>query len=224
MDEQTGWLLDVYEDSEGGIILWLLTDDDQRLCLRMRFPVTFYAAGEFALLRQAWIYLKDKDVKLERATRRDLFLGEREVMAVTLPHPFLLPALFADLSRQFPSLDYYDADIPLSLRFIAQTGANLLGKCRVVLDEEIVQAIQPLDSPWEVEPAELPLRILNLTPDVNPALRYPTYLHVRYNQTKYKLALEPRRAFLISLKSDLARLNPDLILTDYGDSWLFPQL
>jgi len=224
MNEQTGWLLEVYADPQEGLVLWLLTDDDQRLRLRMKFPVTFYAAGEFALLRQAWIYLKDKDVKLERATRRDLFLGEREVMAITLPNPTTLPNLFADLSRQFPALDYFDADIPLSLRFIAQTNVHLLGKCRVVLDGEMVQAIQPLDSPWEVEPAPPPLRILTLSPDVNPAIRKPKYLHVQCKQTKYKLSLEPTRAFLISLKSDFHRFDPDHILTDYGDTWLFPQL
>ena len=85
MNEATGWLLDVYADSEGGIILWLLTDDNKRLRLLMNFSVTFYAAGDFKLLRQAWIYLRDKDVKLERTTRRDLFLGERDVMAVMTP-------------------------------------------------------------------------------------------------------------------------------------------
>lgn len=224
MNEQTGWLLDVYADAEDGLVFWLLTEDDQRLRLRMNFPVTLYAAGEFGVLRQAWNYLKDKDVKLERTTRRDLFLGERDVMAITLSRPSLLPALFADLSRQFPSLDYYDADIPLSLRFIAQTNAHLLGRCRVVLDGDTVQAIQPIDSPWEVRPAPLPLRILTLSPDVNPAIRKPKYLHVQTKQTKYKLSLEPIRAFLISLKADLQRFDPDLILTDYGDTWLFPQL
>jgi DNA polymerase-2 len=29
---------------------------------------------------------------------------------------------------------------------------------------------------------------------------------------------------MIGLKADLQRLDPDLILTDYGDTWLFPQL
>ncbi|MFZ5904490.1 MAG: DNA polymerase domain-containing protein [Chloroflexota bacterium] len=272
MNEKTGWLLDMYADAEDGLVLWFLTEDDQRLRLRMKFPVTFYATGEFALLRQAWIHLKDKDVKLERATRRDLFLGQRDVLAVTLSHPSLLPALFADLSRQFPSLDYYDADIPLSLRFIAQTNAHLLGKCRVTLDGEMVRVIQPLDSPWAIDPPPIPLRILTLSPDVNPAVRAPTHLRVqsktfyrviasrqcssggeaissqlgtipenrrllreehprndgctaeKYKQAEYNLPLEPKRAFLISLKSDLQRLDPDLILTDYGDTWLFPQL
>ena len=224
MDEQTGWLLDVYAEPEGGIILWLLNDDDQRLRLRLDFPVTFYAAGDFSLLRQAWIYLRDKNVKLERISRRDLFLGERACLGVTIPNPSQLPGLFAELSRQFPALDYYDADIPLALRFIARTDAHLLGRVRITLDEERVQAIQPLDSPWVIEPSPIPLRILRLSPDVDPASRKPTQLQVRYERREYRLPLEPARAFLISLKSDLKRFNPDLILTDYGDTWLFPQL
>ena len=127
MDEATGWLLDVYADQDSGIVLWLLTDDDKRLRLRMDFAVTFYVAGDFSILRQAWIYLRDKDVKLERTARRDLFLGERDVLSVTTSSPSKLPKIFSGLSRQFPSLDYYDADIPLSLRFIALTNTHLLG-------------------------------------------------------------------------------------------------
>ena len=82
MAEAIGWLLDVYAE-EDGITPWLLTDDDKRLRLRMEFDITFYAAGDFNLLRQAWKYLKEKDVKLERTVRRDLFLGKRDAMAVT---------------------------------------------------------------------------------------------------------------------------------------------
>lgn len=224
MDEQSGWLLDVYADPEGEVVLWLLSNDNQRLRLCMDFPVTFYAAGDFSLLRQAWIYLKDKNVKLERVTRCDLFLGERACLGVTIPNPSRLPGLFAELARQFPALDYYDADIPISLRFIARTNAHLLGRCRVFLDGERVQAIRPLDSPWEIEPRPIPLRILHLCPDVDPASRAPACLTVRYERNEYSLPLEPVRGFLISLKSDLQRFDPDLILSDYGDTWLFPHL
>ncbi len=224
MDEQTGWLLDVYAEPEGGIVLWLIADDGQRLRLRMDFPVTFYAAGDFGLLRQAWIYLRDRGVKLERVSRRDLFLGERACLGVTVSNPSKLPGLFAELSRQFPALGYYDADIPLGLRFIARTDAYLLGRVRVFLDGKRVQSIRPLDSPWELEPKPLPLRILRLSPDVDPASRKPTHLQVRYERSEYCLPLDPVRSLLISLKSDLLRFDPDLILTDYGDTWLFPQL
>ena len=209
---------------EDGITLWLLTDDDKRLCLHMDFDITFYAAGDFSLLRQAWIYLKEKDVRLERTIRRDLFLGERDVMAVTTSNPAGLQKLFGELQRQFPSLDYYDADIPITLRFIAQTNTHLLGRCHVRFDEEWIQSIEPLSSPWEIDPTPIPLRILTLTPDCNPAIRKPKQLHVKYGQREYSLSLDSPRLFMIGLKADLQRLDPDLILTDYGDTWLFPQL
>ncbi len=223
MAEAIGWLLDVYAD-EDGIALWLLTEDDKRLRLHMDFDITFYAAGDFSLLRQAWIYLKEKDARLERAIRRDLFLGERDVMAVTTSNPASLQKLFGELQRQFPSLDYYDADIPITLRFITRTNTHLLGRCHIRFDEEWIQSIEPLSSPWEIDPTPIPLRILTLTPDCNPAIRKPKQLHVKYRQREYSLSLDSPRLFMIGLKADLQRLDPDLILTDYGDTWLFPQL
>jgi len=223
MAETTGWLLDVYAE-EDEITLWLLTDDDKRLRLRMDFDITFYAAGDFSILRQAWIYLKEKDVRLERTVRSDLFLGERDVMSVTTSKPASLQKLFGELQRQFPSLDYYDADIPITLRFIAQTNTHLLGRCRILLDEEWVQSIEPLSSPWEIDPTPIPLRILTLIPDCHPAIRKPKKLHVKYGLKEYTLSLDSPRLFMIGLKADLQRLDPDLILTDYGDTWLFPQL
>ena len=223
MAKAIGWLLDVYAEDDG-INLWLLTDDDKRLHLHMEFDITFYAAGDFNLLRQVWKYLKEKDVKLERTVRRDLFLGERDVMAVTTSNPAGLQKMFGELQRQFPSLDYYDADIPITLRFIARTNTYLLGRCHVRFDDEWIQSIEPLSSPWEIDPTPIPLRILTLAPDCNPAIRKPKQLHVKYGQREYSLSLDSPRPFLIGLKADLQRLDPDLILTDYGDTWLFPQL
>jgi len=224
MSEQTGWLFDVYAHQEEGIVLWLLTDDNQRLRLRMDFPVTFHVSGDFRLLRQAWAYLKEKGVKLERKQRHDLFEGECDVMSVTIANPSHLSGLFMDLSRRFPSLDYYDADIPISLRFIARTNTYLLGRCRVHLDREWIRQIEPLDSPWEINPVPLPLRIMTLSPDTDPAISTPQNLRVRCGRDHFSVPLKPVRPFLLGLRADLNRYDPDLILTDYGDTWLFPQL
>lgn len=224
MSEQTGWLFDVYAHQEEGIVLWLLTDDNQRLRLRMDFPVTFQVSGDFRLLRQAWAYLKAKDVKLERKRRHDLFSGECDVMSVTITNPSHLSGLFMDLSRRFPSLDYYDADIPISLRFIARTNTYLLGRCRVHLDEEWIRKIEPLNSPWEIDPVPLPLRIMTISPDIDPAICAPQKLRVQCGKDHFSVPLKPARPFLLGLLADLNRYDPDLILTDYGDTWLFPQL
>lgn len=145
MDEVTGWLFDVYEHPEDGIVLWVIADSGERLRLHMEFPITFYVAGDFKVLRAAWIFLKDR-AQLARTRRRDLFLGERDVMQVTLTHD---PKLIHELQAQFPSLDYYDADIPITLRFAAQTNVHLLGRCLLTLNRERILSIQPLDSPWQ---------------------------------------------------------------------------
>ena len=222
--EHTGWLLDVYADTQDDLVLWLLSDSGERLRLRMDFSVTFYAAGDFKLLRQAWRFLRGKGVSLTRTKRRDLFARERDVLAITVSNPANVSKVFYELSGAFPSLDYYDADIPLSLRFIAQSGAHLLGRCRIQTDGETATSIKTLDSPWELDPAPIPLRILELSPDTDPTVQTPGRLRVRYERGDYSLGLEPVRPLVIGLKSILRRYDPDLILTDYGDTWLFPKL
>ena len=220
MDEVTGWLFDLYDHPEGGIVLWIIADSGERLRLRMDFPVTFYAAGDFKLLRAAWIFLKDK-AQLARTRRRDLFLGELDVMQVTLTHP---GNLIREMQSQFPSLEYYDADIPIALRFIAHTNVHLLGRCRLALNRGWVQTIEPLDSPWQLSPEPIPLRVMELSPNVDPAFRSPNRLKVKIERGEYFLDMEPLRPFLISLQADLRRFDPDLILTQHGDGWLFPKL
>ena len=127
MDEQTGWLLDVYTGTGGRLTLWLLSDPGERLRLGMDLPVTFYAAGNHGILRQAWRCLQGKGVELARTRRRDLFSGELDLLSVTAPTPDQATRVFRELSARFPALDYYDADIPISLRFIDRTGVHQVG-------------------------------------------------------------------------------------------------
>jgi DNA polymerase-2 len=223
MNETTGWLIDLYPDL-AGLSLWLLCDDGRRLYARQGFAVTFHAAGSFARLRQAWAFLRGHDVTLARTSRLDLFSGERDVLSVTVRGPAGLPGLVRALSDQFPDLEYYDTDIPLALRYAAQTGVRLLGRCRVTLDDGVVSVIEALDSPWDLDPAPLPLRVLHLRPDVDPAHRAPGSLIVRHDRAEYSLDLDPPRALLAGLGAVLVRHDPDLILTEYGDTWLFPLL
>lgn len=220
MDEVTGWLFDLYEHPERGITLWIISDTGERLHLRMDFPVTFYTAGDFPRIREAWRFIKGK-AQLARTKRRDLFLGERDVMAVTVD---CADNPFHELHKQFHELDYYDADIPISLRFIARTGCHLLGRCRLTLNGEWIQAIVPLSSPWSVEHEPIPLRIMRIAPDADPAFREPTQIKVQTERGVYIQNLQPLRPFLISLQADLSRYDPDLILTAHGDGWLIPKL
>ena len=51
MAELVGWLLDVYADTQQGLVLWLADDVGSRHRLTYPFSITFYAGGPFPRLR-----------------------------------------------------------------------------------------------------------------------------------------------------------------------------
>lgn len=228
MSELSGWLLDLFADPRGGVVLWVLGDDGQRHRLRQPFPVTFYAAGPAARLRALWRFLRAQPlpVALARRQRRDLFQPEPiDLLAVEVAQPSLQPRLFRQVAQNFPDLIYYDADIPLSLRYAAVHGVFPLARCHLWIDEQNqIEAIAALDSPWDLDPLPAPLRTLSIEPDCDPARTAPTCLILRCDHYEYRLPLKPVRPLLVGVRAILTRHDPDLLLTSWGDTWLLPRL
>ncbi len=52
----------------------------------------------------------------------------------------------------------------------------------------------------------------------------PKYLFVNFDQFKYRLSFDKPRELLSCLNAVLRRYDPDVILTSYGDTWLFSYL
>ncbi|NJN44422.1 MAG: hypothetical protein HC806_06690 [Anaerolineae bacterium] len=165
------------------------------------------------------------DINLSRTRREDLFSGILDVLAIEVENVALLPRLFRQVSGAFPDLHYYNADVPLSLLYGAAKNVFPMAYCRVTADETgRIHEIAALDSRWEMAPVQPPLRILYISPDSNPAHTLPKYLDIHFERAHSRLLLEPPRPFLIGLIALLRRHDPDLILTDWGDTWLFPYL
>ena len=227
MDERQGWLLDLYEGEKDGLVLWLLDEDGRRRRLTQSFPISFYVAGSFPRLRELWRYLQANDLplRLERERKQDLFSGPLDVLAVRVENPAQQPRLFQLARRRFPDLDYFDADIPLTVRYAARYQIFPLSHCRYTAGENrVIQAITPLESRWDLERPLPPLRVLAVEPDVNPFHREPSYLHLRCGRDQSRLALKPLPRFLLLFKAALKRHDPDVIMSNWGDTWLFPHL
>ena len=242
--EFTGWLLDVYAlpyrqaggmagpdgkagDPQDGAALWLLDErDGSRRRLWQALPVVFHAAGPAPRLRLLWRYLQRFPASLSRSERRELFSDQPlTVLTIQVARPAAQPALFRQISQAFPDLTYFDADLPLSLHHAARYGTFPLARCRVEVGAEgQVHALEVLDSPWELDPAAVPLRALSLEPDVDPFHVTPTHVLVRAEGACYRLALQPVRPLLVNLRAILLRHDPDLLLTAWGDTWLLPHL
>jgi DNA polymerase-2 len=237
MNENTGWLLDLYPDARAGVVLWFVGEDGTRYRLRQTFPVTFYVAGPLPELRQVWRWLSAQPVelKLARTERRDLFQVQPvTVLAVQVANPAEQPALFNRLSRVFPHLTYYNTDLQFSLQYAAQYGTFPLARCFFAHDEAgNLQTLEVLESRWTLEPSHPPLRLLSIEPDCDPQHAAPRTLKLRYEQrgegaserpVEYCFDLEPVRPLLANLAAVLRRHDPDILLTAWGDTWLLPYL
>ena len=228
MPEFIGWLLDLFEDPREGLILYFIGEDGMRWRLSQAFPITFYALGKDADLRALWQHLKDRpsEISLKRTQRMDVFKRQMvTVLAVTINNPYEERKIFQQTADRFPHLEYADADLQISLRFAASTGAFPLSHCRVVADEmHHLKEITVLEDAWALKTTPIPLRTLTLSPNVAPHHARPRYLMIEIAGESYHFDLRTWRPLLVNLRALIQRYDPDLILTDWGDTWLLPRL
>ncbi len=232
MNEIEGWLFDLYANRDGTLTVWVLEQEGQGKiscrALKQIFPLVSYIGGEAKRLRAVWRFIQAQpfQTSLERCERRDLFEAQAvSVLRVQVRHAGNHSLLFQRVTEAFPDLTYYDLDLPLPLRHAAVFGSFPAARCRLRVDNAgLIQHWETSESPWEIDPVPLPLRILLLEPDVDPAHAPPTHLYVRSERYDYRLSLQPPRPFLINLGAIMQRHDPDLLLTRWGDTWLLPSL
>jgi DNA polymerase II len=224
-DELTGWLLDLYADTDEGVVIWLLAEAGERLRFRLPFFTSFYAAGSFDRLRQLWLFLKAHPIptELARVQRDDLFDGILDVMRIVVDTA-VQPQLFHHIQRAFPELTYYDADIPVSVQVAAQLDLFPAAYCQVQVKGDKIVAARPLLSRWVIDTPLPPLHVMYIEPNCDPSHRNPSHLWVTINGMRRRYGLANGRLLLIGLNATLRRHDPDLILTKFGDGWLFPLL
>jgi DNA polymerase-2 len=228
MTEFSGWLLDLFENPGGGISLWFIGVNGKRQRFLQKFPATFFMRANDAqvVALKRFLAKQNVEIRLSYQERYDLFARKAlRVLAVEVQNAYQQPALFRKALREFPDLQYYDADVALSLRHAAIYNTFPLAFCRLMAnDQGWIQELKVMDTPWDIDTKSPPLRILRMGPDASPEDSTPQSLVIQYASQLHKLSLEPKRALLINLKSIFQRYDPDILLTRWGDTWLLPWL
>ncbi len=225
MKEFKGFLLQVYAHPKEGVVLWLLCDDGIRRSFRQDFEIAFYIRNDhLSYLRYPWKFLQPKEVHLAGVQREDLYDGMLEVMEVRTKSWNQHIQITSEVRSALPDFEYYDVDTDLSLRYAAAFNVFPLARCHIQVENNKVVHIEPLDSRWDIDPVQPPLRKLKMKPNVDPFHAEPTHLIIRYDKFEYKVELNKPRELLFLLNSILRNYNPDMILTRWGDTWLFPYL
>ena len=211
--------------------VWLLDEDGRRVRLLDPFRPAFYLAGPRHALDAALRALPRRGCPLttSRVERRELGSPDPiPVLEVAVHQPSQFPALARRLIQQCDQAQFYHVDVPLPQRYFYERGLFPLARCEVeVAVDGTIRSIHAVDSPWDTGYATPPLNILELSLEghaSNPNHGGAFHLVVRVEGEERCLEGDDGAELLARLNQLLHRHDPDVILTDWGDSYILPRL
>ncbi len=224
-----GWILDLYPAAEG-MVLWLIDEAGQAHRLVEPFPMALYlgaSARTLTALEHA-LGARYPRLHLARTKRFDIFLErEIEVLQVTTPNPIAYRALFRELDQEHPHLAFYNVDLNPALVYGLERGVFPLAYCVAQAEQGRLRGLVAEDSPWSLDYALPPLRMLTLRlgGDLrDPGHGYRGLLEIGTPQATYRCRWENPRVLLTTLRAAMYAVDPDILLTAWGDSFILPEI
>lgn len=212
------------------MVVWILGEDGRRIRAVDPFVPTCYLAAPPSIREHVLRLLRRTSCRI--STRE----VERYELGALRPTPVLeisvhAPAQFLPLTKQLirtcPDAQFFHVDVSLPQRYFYDRELFPLVHCEADLTVEgRIQSIQALESPWDTDYVFPPLTIMELSPDSpspNPNHGGRSSLVMRMDGEER--VLEGDDADVIQhLNQLLVRQDPDILLTDWGDSYLLPHL
>lgn len=230
-----GWILDVYPVSKG-MCVWIIDKDgNPAVYLDPWFPSIYVKTtqNDFSFL-SSYLTSLHTPFSMKLVQKREFFSGEDcAVMEIKLQNPLSYRKV-ADLLSSFSAISLFNADLNLPQYYFYERKTFPLAFCRFELTQTgEVYNWNVCDSPWTLDYPLPPLRYLHLALEALPARLDPN--HKRHGNMAVTLGKKGDKVptyildgseeeLLHSLNRYVADWDPDIILTDWGDSYIFPRL
>jgi hypothetical protein len=229
-----GWIFDLYPSGQG-MTLWLIDANQARYRLIDRFAPVFYVSGPEDVLRRlrAAAARQPHALVCRAAERMDLWEQRaRPVLEIEVARPNEF-ATWTRWARQFdPALRLYNSDLMLASLYCWQRGVFPLARVAVEADGEgRVLAIECRDTEWAIDYEPPPFEILRvrlvglkgIDPRHGSPFQQRAALEIEVDGRQFELD-EAGEPAAVAFQHLLARHNPDLILSDWGDATILPQV
>ena len=242
MQRHRGWLLDLYP-TPAGMALWILAQDGSRRCFfDKNFRPALYVRGPLQDLKALARTLPARFPGLCATFTEQLDLWSRQqvrVLAVIPPSAAAFPILVKCIRQSAPEADLFNADLLPEQVYCYDRRIFPLAHCEAEADGpggDELRSLDCLDDPWATDYELPPLRVLELRPDSeigNPnhgrrfsgSTSLTTGVEVKVAGNTWALdEAESGEPLAQSFAEILHRYDPDLILSEWGDSYLLPRL
>uniref|UniRef100_A0A7C3UZD2 DNA-directed DNA polymerase n=1 Tax=Desulfobacca acetoxidans TaxID=60893 RepID=A0A7C3UZD2_9BACT len=223
-----GWLFDLYPLRDR-MVLWFLSSEGEALRLMDTFPYVVCLGGAPGQVRRAVQALEGRRwlTRAYPTRRRDLGSGEEmPVWALELKSYGHLPRLRNWLGKQEGVLEAYNCDLDVAAYYLYCKGIWPGAWYDLEAREGRLTALAPREEQFARDLSLPPLTIMGLGLIKDPLIPLDAGNGLTITWEGRTLELEaPDWAGLVRQTTRwLARANPDLVLSDYGDESIIPLL
>ncbi|MBI4462707.1 MAG: hypothetical protein HY653_07370 [Acidobacteria bacterium] len=224
-----GWLFDLYPSPQG-MTLWVIEPNRKHHRLIDSFSPAFYVHGSPARLARVQRALAGRYAVTTRLVERThLWDAARwTVLEIAVHSPTQFDAVRRFVRRLDSTLRLYNSDLLLAALYGFEKRVFPLAWCELEVDaERRVRVLACQDDPWALDYELPPFQVMHLRL-AGVETRNPK----RISQASLEVEIEGRCSELSDLDEPaavafnrmLARYDPDLVVTDWGDSLLLPGL
>ncbi len=230
-----GWLFDVYPSSLGEMAVWVISENGQRIRLTDKFQPKIYVSGKQEdIERLTNKFFSNKDVacwnfvyKYEQATDAE----KSKVLAVTLKDCRKIRSFTNEILRLGDYLRYkvHNSDLHGDRDYLFSHDLFPLAFLEVNAGNSSL-TYQLLDSVESKDYSVPPFRIMKIRLEINKtgkiaSLKDPIgSLHITQAEKQIIIDSGEESDKLVQLTKTVKELDPDIIVTSGGDSYLFSYL
>jgi len=225
-----GWIFDCYPNPTG-VTIWIIGEDGSKYRCTHSFQPSFFLQLNSQESNRAK-FLGQKcpvRVNLVPTLQKDLFSNKTlDVLRVVVENAMQFKIAVTYFEKFFPYFSIFNSDMLVEQLFLYETRlfALAFGEYEIAGDGKL-NSWTLKDSPDAVEYTTPPLSILrlkNANDFVPPKYQKFLQFEISYDGYTHVLEQEDPREVIDTLNWHLFNYDPDIILTEYGDSILLPKI
>ena len=213
------------------MILWLIDANQKRCRLIDRFRPSFYVSGNIGqVARLRCAIEKQGPVVSARLTEKiDLWQNQqREVLEISVHHPAHFSAWSRWTHRFDSRLELYNSDLMVASLYCWEKRVFPLARVETEVDEAgNILALECCDDEWTIDYQLPPLKIMQIRlaglSRIDPKHGRQTALEIEIEGNCWELD-DNYEAPALGFARLLKREDPDVILSEWGDSTIMPLL
>ena len=229
-----GWILDLYPGRPGEIVVWLKREDGESVRLVDSWSPSIYIAAERGTDLETPLKILRDEFALTRVVQRYERVTdqhESDVVEATVKDAKRIQRVAGRLERlgPFGAFRIYNADVPPNQTYLYERGLFPLAYCEVEQKEDGL-AWKLHDDVESINYRLPPLRILGLDVLIEKQGKLPKNTD-RISEVRLKVEGETfvidsgsEGDMILELVRSVKRLDPDIVTTRDGDTFLLPYL